>query len=80
MKPKAQTAPCPICGKSAGITAANHFRPFCRERCKLVDLGRWLDGKYAFPGEPAVGFDEQEWADAMGSESIGGENGPDDWA
>ena len=26
--------------------------PFCSERCRLVDLGRWLDGHYRIPGEP----------------------------
>jgi uncharacterized protein len=28
------------------------WRPFCSERCKLVDLGRWVDGSYRIPGEP----------------------------
>ncbi|HEY2589435.1 MAG TPA: DNA gyrase inhibitor YacG [Tepidisphaeraceae bacterium] len=23
--------------------------PFCSERCKLIDLGRWLDGQYQIP-------------------------------
>jgi len=27
-------------------------RPFCSERCKMVDLGRWLDGTYKV-SEPA---------------------------
>jgi uncharacterized protein len=26
--------------------------PFCCERCKLADLGRWLSGEYVVPGEP----------------------------
>ncbi len=26
--------------------------PFCGERCRLVDLGRWLDGDYRLPGAP----------------------------
>ena len=26
--------------------------PFCSERCRLVDLGRWLDGVYTIPGPP----------------------------
>jgi hypothetical protein len=30
------------------------WRPFCSERCKLVDLGRWLNGEYRVPGA-AVG-------------------------
>jgi uncharacterized protein len=41
--------PCPVCGKPA--TAA--LRPFCSERCRQVDLGRWLAGDYAIPGDPA---------------------------
>jgi endogenous inhibitor of DNA gyrase (YacG/DUF329 family) len=39
--------PCPICGKPA---QAKH-KPFCSARCGLIDLGRWLDGKYAVPTE-----------------------------
>ena len=38
--------PCPICGKPS--TAEN--RPFCSERCRDVDLNRWLSGSYAIPG------------------------------
>jgi endogenous inhibitor of DNA gyrase (YacG/DUF329 family) len=37
--------PCPICGKPA----IEKFRPFCSERCSLVDLGRWLGGGYRVP-------------------------------
>ena len=32
---------------------ASKYAPFCSERCKLLDLGRWLDGDYRIPGEPA---------------------------
>jgi endogenous inhibitor of DNA gyrase (YacG/DUF329 family) len=44
---------CPICKKSfpdpsAGAPTPKYF-PFCSERCKLIDLGRWLDGKYQIP-------------------------------
>ena len=38
--------PCPICGKPA--TAAS--QPFCSERCRDVDLNRWLSGSYVVPG------------------------------
>jgi hypothetical protein len=31
--------------------AAAH-RPFCSKRCTEIDLGRWLKGAYAVPGEP----------------------------
>jgi hypothetical protein len=47
---------CPICKRAVdpppddGKAAAgsSHF-PFCSERCKLIDLGRWLDGRYQVP-------------------------------
>jgi endogenous inhibitor of DNA gyrase (YacG/DUF329 family) len=29
------------------------FHPFCSKRCADIDLGRWLGGRYAIPGEPA---------------------------
>jgi endogenous inhibitor of DNA gyrase (YacG/DUF329 family) len=38
--------PCPICGKPATAQA----QPFCSERCRDVDLNRWLSGSYAIPG------------------------------
>jgi endogenous inhibitor of DNA gyrase (YacG/DUF329 family) len=28
------------------------YRPFCSERCKLIDLARWADGEYRIAGEP----------------------------
>jgi endogenous inhibitor of DNA gyrase (YacG/DUF329 family) len=47
---------CPRCGKEME-TAGNPFRPFCSERCKLVDLGNWLSGTYKIPEKP---MDERE--------------------
>ena len=43
---------CPHCGK-LHPWQDNAFRPFCSERCKLIDLGAWLEEKHAIPGEPA---------------------------
>lgn len=40
---------CPACGKSVEWTAANAQRPFCSERCKLIDLGAWADERYRVP-------------------------------
>ncbi len=31
---------------------APEFRPFCSERCKLLDLAKWVDGEYRVPAEP----------------------------
>ncbi len=43
---------CPTCDKSYEIAALGDLPsfPFCSARCKLVDLGRWIDGVYAIPG------------------------------
>jgi len=49
---------CPVCRKTVEATAP--LRPFCSERCKMIDLGRWLDGSYAIPGEPATGEDVED--------------------
>ena len=43
--------PCPKCGEPAVVSTDNPNRPFCSERCKLLDLGEWLDGGYVIPGE-----------------------------
>jgi endogenous inhibitor of DNA gyrase (YacG/DUF329 family) len=39
---------CPICRKETN-TEGNPVRPFCSERCKLIDLGRWAGGDYRIP-------------------------------
>jgi endogenous inhibitor of DNA gyrase (YacG/DUF329 family) len=44
---------CPICGKQA--TEAS--KPFCSERCRDVDLNRWLSGSYVVPGKPEADED-----------------------
>lgn len=46
---------CPVCGKPV----AAHFKPFCSRRCADIDLGRWLKGGYAIPGETAQGMPGQ---------------------
>jgi endogenous inhibitor of DNA gyrase (YacG/DUF329 family) len=47
--------PCPICGKPS--TGEN--RPFCSDRCRDVDLNRWLSGSYAIPVRPDEDDDEE---------------------
>lgn len=51
---------CPTCGKEIPWTEAQRWRPFCSERCKLIDLGDWADGSNAIPGEPAILNPEQD--------------------
>lgn len=37
---------CPSCERAVEVKAPDSFRPFCSERCRLADLGKWLDGGY----------------------------------
>ncbi|MGH8528375.1 MAG: DNA gyrase inhibitor YacG [Nevskiales bacterium] len=53
MATAARISRCPACGKSCRTSADNPWRPFCGERCKLIDLGAWLDERYRVPGETA---------------------------
>lgn len=41
---------CPTCGKEVEY-AGNEFRPFCSERCRMLDFGAWADGEYNLPAE-----------------------------
>lgn len=43
---------CPTCEKSVTWKPEEKYRPFCSERCKLIDLGEWASGGHAIPGKP----------------------------
>ncbi len=47
---KGRKIKCPICKKEAGWDD-NPFRPFCSERCRLIDLGKWASEDYRIAGE-----------------------------
>ena len=42
---------CPTCGKVVTWSAEARWRPFCSERCKLIDLGEWLAEERRIPGD-----------------------------
>ena len=44
--------PCPRCREPVDWNAAPRWKPFCSERCRLIDLGAWLTEEHAIPGEP----------------------------
>jgi uncharacterized protein len=56
---------CPICGKLTVPRAENRAFPFCSDRCRLIDLGRWLGEEYRVSGERAGAGGE---TDAPGDE------------
>lgn len=41
--------PCPTCKKVIVYRTDNPFRPFCSKRCRLIDLGTWLEEGYSIP-------------------------------
>lgn len=42
---------CPTCQQRVKWTPSNPYRPFCSDRCRLIDLGAWADGQHAIPGD-----------------------------
>ena len=40
---------CPQCNAAMRWSTDNPYRPFCSERCKLIDLGQWATGAYRIP-------------------------------
>lgn len=48
---------CPICAKANTWQADNKFRPFCSDRCKLIDLGEWASENRKIP---AVGKQSED--------------------
>ena len=48
-----ENAICPTCNEINTWRQDNPFRPFCSERCKLIDLGAWADESQCIPGEAA---------------------------
>ena len=49
---------CPTCGKETQYEG-NEFRPFCSERCKLLDFGAWADEQYSVPDVTSTPSEEE---------------------
>ena len=52
--PETRTVNCPTCSASVKWTPAERWRPFCSERCKLIDLGGWLDESNRIPAQEGI--------------------------
>jgi endogenous inhibitor of DNA gyrase (YacG/DUF329 family) len=46
-----KTVSCPRCGAPARYAPENKWRPFCSERCKMIDLGAWAAERHRLPVE-----------------------------
>jgi endogenous inhibitor of DNA gyrase (YacG/DUF329 family) len=59
MSMSAKKVKCPVCGTRT-VWEDNPFRPFCSERCRLLDLGKWASEDYRIPGDKKDLPDEEE--------------------
>ena len=49
---------CPTCQKQVEWSESSAFRPFCSDRCRLIDLGEWASEKHAIHDEPIPSTEE----------------------
>ena len=49
---------CPTCQKHIEWSEKSTFRPFCSDRCRLIDLGEWASEKHVIPAEPLPSTEE----------------------
>ncbi|MCD6008034.1 DNA gyrase inhibitor YacG [Halomonas sp. IOP_31] len=63
---------CPQCRKSVEWISDNPYRPFCSQRCRLIDLGAWADESHRIVGEPAM--DEADLDALIDKLERGGDN------
>ncbi len=54
-----KTVTCPRCGAATSFTPDNKWRPFCSERCKMIDLGAWASESYRVPAEEQEAGDDE---------------------
>ena len=58
---------CPVCGKKVVLEQTTSM-PFCSERCRQIDLGRWLEEEIGIPVESGE-YQEREDASAKDASS-----------
>lgn len=56
------TGRCPICNKVSRLSKGNPWRPFCSERCRLVDLGAWFAEDRRLPLEDETATQDRDAA------------------
>jgi endogenous inhibitor of DNA gyrase (YacG/DUF329 family) len=61
----ATTVRCPTCRRPVEWSPQSQYRPFCSERCRLIDLGAWLTEKHAIPDDAAAGAEDPREGDPV---------------
>lgn len=56
----ATVMPCPTCNRPVEWSEKSPWRPFCTERCKLIDLGAWAAEKRGIAADEDVGGDPED--------------------
>jgi hypothetical protein len=54
---------CPTCGRPVEWSEEFPYRPFCSDRCRLIDLGAWLTEQHKIPDENADADDDASRAE-----------------
>jgi uncharacterized protein len=49
---------CPTCRRPVEWSEESVYRPFCSDRCRLIDLGAWFGEQHKIPDESGIGPDE----------------------
>jgi len=60
---KKKTVKCPTCEKPVEWSKNSPWRPFCSERCRLIDLGAWADESHRIPDATPNDFTEHPMGD-----------------
>ncbi|HSV18676.1 MAG TPA: DNA gyrase inhibitor YacG [Casimicrobiaceae bacterium] len=64
-----RTVRCPQCNALVEWTPDSRWRPFCSERCKMIDLGAWASGAYRIPAGQAAEDDDSARGDEPPADS-----------
>jgi endogenous inhibitor of DNA gyrase (YacG/DUF329 family) len=67
-----KTVACPHCGRPVPWEDESAYRPFCSERCRLIDLGDWLDESYRIPHDGDAPGGDVPPSDPWSQEGNGG--------
>ncbi|NRA64380.1 MAG: DNA gyrase inhibitor YacG [Pseudobacteriovorax sp.] len=52
---------CPVCKSQTVFSSENEWRPFCSERCSLIDMGAWATDEYSIKGSEYASDDDTDF-------------------